>query len=107
MHSVSELTLARAIAAAVRTVPGVADLSPGRFAEVATYRAGDKVPGVVVKRGEDALEVEVHVCARYADSLALNELATRVRETTRQSIEASGTTRISRIDVAFDDISVE
>jgi hypothetical protein len=103
----SEVALAQAIVTAVRGVPSVAHLSAGRFAEVATYGARDKVPGVIVRPTADGLDVEVHVCARYTNSLVLDELATRVRDARRQSIEASGATCISRIDVAFDDISIE
>jgi uncharacterized alkaline shock family protein YloU len=102
-----EVLLAQAIAAAVRTVPGVAELSPGRFAEVATYGTREKVPGVVVKRAEDALAVEVHVCAQYADSLVLDELASRVRQATRQAVEPADATRVSRIDVVIDDMRIE
>ena len=104
---VSEVALAQAIAAAVRGVPGVAELSPGRFAEVATYGAGEKVRGVIVRPTAEGLDIEVHVCARYGDSLVLDELATRVREATRRSVEAAGAPRVSRIDVAFDDLSIE
>jgi hypothetical protein len=83
MHSdgvqVSEVTLARALVAAVRDVPSVADVSPGRFAEAATYGPGEKVRGVVVGRAGGALDIEVHLCARYADSLVLPELAALAR----------------------------
>ena len=98
---VSEVTLAHAIVAAVRLVPGVADVSAGRFAEVATYGAREKVQGVSVQPTTDGLDVEVHVCAPYADTLVLDELATRVREAARHSVEAAGGTRVSRIDVIF------
>lgn len=105
--TVGDVTLARAIGVAVRAVPGVADLSPGRFAEVATYGAREKVRGVAVKRADGALDIEVHVCAQYAESLVLADLATRVREAARQSMEAAGVTRVGRIDVIVDDMRVE
>ena len=104
---VSEVSLARAVVAAVRGVPGVADVSPGRFAEAATYGPGEKVRGVVVGRAGGALDIEVHVCALYADSLVLPELAARVRSAVRQSVEALGAGPLRRIDVAFDDLRVE
>src|SRR4029450_8805535 len=75
---VSEVSLARAVAAAVRRVPSVVDVSAGRFAEAATYGPGEKVRGVVVGRASGALDIEVHLCALYADSLVLPELAARV-----------------------------
>jgi len=103
----SEVSIARAIVAAVRSVPGVADVSPGRFAEAATYGPGEKVRGVVVGRAVDVLDIEVHLCALYADSLVLPELAARVRSAVRQSVEGLGAGLLGRIDVAFDDLRVE
>ncbi len=104
---VSEVSIARAIVAAVRRVPGVADVSPGRFAEAATYGPGEKVRGVAVSRPAGALAIDVHLCALYADSLVLPELAARVRSTVRQSVEGLGAGLLRRIDVAFDDLRVE
>ena len=45
------------IAAAVRAVPGVADLHPGMFGEVGTYLPGRRVPGVRITD----TTVEVHI----------------------------------------------
>jgi uncharacterized alkaline shock family protein YloU len=104
---VSEVSIARAIVAAVLGVPGVAEVSPGRFAEAATYGPGEHVRGVVVGRAASALDIEVHLCARYAEWLALPELAARVRSAVRQSVEELGVGPLRRIDVAFDDLHVE
>jgi uncharacterized alkaline shock family protein YloU len=104
---VSEVSIARAIVAAVRRVPGVADVSPGRFAEAATYGPGEKVRGVAVGRAAGALDIELHLCALYADSLVLPELAARVRSAVRQAVEGLGAGLLRRIDVAFDDLRVE
>jgi uncharacterized alkaline shock family protein YloU len=106
MH-LSEMSLARAVVAAVRGVPGVADMSPGLFAEAATYGPGDKVSGVVVDRTGDALAIEVHLCALYAESLVLPELAARVRRAVRQSVEALDAGPLRRIDVVFENLRVE
>jgi uncharacterized alkaline shock family protein YloU len=103
---VSEVELARVIGVAVRAVPGVAELSPGRFAEVA-YGAREKVRGVIVRQTAESLDVEVHVCAQYAASLVLTELAARVRESIRQSVGALGAGTVSQTDVVFDDVRVE
>jgi len=104
---VNEVSIARAIVAGVRSVPGVADVSPGRFAEVATYGPGEKVRGVAVSQAAGALDINVHLCALYAHSLVLPELADRVRSAVRQSVEALGVGLPRRIDVAFDDLRVE
>ena len=103
----SEVSLARAVVAAVRGVPSVANLSPGRFAEAATYGPGERVRGVVIRRAGSALDIEVHVCALYVDSLVLPELAARVRTAVRQAVEAFGAGPLGRIDVAFDDLRVD
>jgi uncharacterized alkaline shock family protein YloU len=104
---VSEVALAQAVAAAVRAVPGVADLSPGRFVEVATYGAREKVRGVIVKQTAESLDVEVHVCARYAASLVLTELAALVRESISQCVGASGAGMVRQTNVVIDDVRVE
>jgi hypothetical protein len=49
------------IAALVLAVPGVLELHPGRFGEVATYLPGRRVSGI--KLGADV--VEVHVVAAF------------------------------------------
>ena len=104
---VNEVIIARAIVAGVRSVPGVADVIPGQFAEVATYGPGEKVSGVAVSQAAGDLDINVHLCALYADSLVLPELADRVRSAVRQSVEALGLGLPGRIDVAFDDLRVE
>jgi uncharacterized alkaline shock family protein YloU len=105
--AIGNLAFAQAIAVAVRALPGVAELSPGRSVEVATYGAHKKILGVIVRTADGALEVDVHVCAQYATSLDLTELALRIREATIQSLEVAGATRVRRIDVAFDDVRLE
>ena len=74
-----ELRLAAAATAAALSTDGVHSMGAGRYVEAATYGAGEKVLGVVIRPGE----VEVHVVADYplpqeADSLA--GLAERIRE---------------------------
>lgn len=105
--SASEASFARAVVAAVRAVPGVADVSPGRFSEAATYGPSEKVGGVVVGRAGGALNIDVHVCALYSASLALPELAAQVRSAVGNAAEGRGVGPIGRIDVAFDDMRIE
>lgn len=69
----SEASLAEAVATAVRTVPGVAELSAGPFGAVATYLPGERISGVAVR---DA-EVEIHLVATIHRPLP--ELLARVR----------------------------
>ncbi len=100
----SEVSLARAVVAAVRAVPSVADVAPGWFAELAT---GEKVRGVVLGRAGGGLDIEVHLCVLYADSLVLPELAARVRDAVHQLVEALGAGPLGRVDVVFDDVCLE
>jgi uncharacterized alkaline shock family protein YloU len=64
---------AAAIAAAVRLCPSVADLSGGRFGEVATYLPGRRVTGVRI--GDRA--IDVHCVGRYGVPIPV--LATQIR----------------------------
>jgi uncharacterized alkaline shock family protein YloU len=104
---VSDVGIARAVAAAVRRVHGVADVSAGRFAEAATYGPGEKVRGVAVTQAAGGLDIEVHLCALHVEALPLPEVAAQVRSAGRQATEALGAGPVRRIDVAFDDLRVE
>ncbi len=68
--------MARAVQDAVLATEGVASLGTGRWAEAATYGAGDKVSGVVVSPNE----VRVHIVANYPPPEPLPALAERIRE---------------------------
>jgi hypothetical protein len=58
----SDISVAKAIATAVRATPGVIDLSPGLLALAATYAANERLVGVVVRHpGPHETAVEVHV----------------------------------------------
>ena len=104
---VSEVSIASAIVIAVGTVPGVADVSPGPFAEAATYGPGERVRGVAVGWAAGALDIHVRLSVRYADSLVLPDLADHVRSAVRQSVDHLGVGLPRRIDVTFDDLRIE
>ena len=101
-----ELGIARVVVDAVQRVPGVAGMSPGRFAEAATYGAGETVRGVVVQRFAGVLGVEVHLRAAYVHSLVLPALADRVRRAIRDAVGTLGVDPIGHIDIAFDDLQI-
>ncbi len=105
--AVSDIVVARAAAEAVTSLPGVADLSPGQVAEVATYGPGETVRGVAVHRVDDAFAVDVHVIARYTPATNLQALANRVRWAVTGAVESLGAGRIQRIDVTIDDLRGE
>lgn len=92
------LATAAAVAGAALSTPGVYSLSPGFYAEAATYGAGEKVLGVVVG---DA-EIVVRIVALYppADG-SLHRLAERVRVSTEAR---SGGLPVS---VSVDDVEVQ
>lgn len=102
----SELAIARAVAGAVQQVPGVAGISPGRFAEAATYGPGARVRGVVVRWGANGLEVAVHLRVVYGPALVLTALADQARRAARQAIADLEAGPIRRIDIAIDDLLV-
>lgn len=104
---VDDIAVARAAAAAVRAVPGVADLSPGGVAEVATYGPGETVHGVAVHRVNGTFDVDVHVIARYIPSTNLQALANRVRLATAEAIDELGTGPIQCVNVTIDDLHGE
>ena len=71
-----DLQLARVASEAALATDGVYALATGRFVEVATYGAGEKVTGVVV--GPE--EVRVHIVVRWPLPEPIPALAERVRE---------------------------
>jgi hypothetical protein len=54
-----------AVATAALACPAIADLTGGRFGEIATYRPGRRILGVRQVDGE----IEVHVVARWGSPL--------------------------------------
>ncbi len=83
-----ELRLARVVSEAALATEGVYSLGSGRYAEAATYGAGEKVTGVVV--GPD--EVKVHIVARYPLAEPIPALAERIRERVAPQVEGRTTT---------------
>lgn len=59
------------IAAAVRAVPGVADLHPGMFGEVGTYLPGRTVPGVRFRGQVTDVHITVYFDADIRKTAAL------------------------------------
>lgn len=86
---------ARAIAAAVREVPGVAGLSSGAFGTTATPDAGGRVEGVAVREGE----VEVGVVVLL--DRPIPETAADVREAVHTAVRGGG----GRVHVSVEDVA--
>lgn len=83
-----DLQLAKAVSEAALATDGVYSLGVGRYAEAATYGAGEKVTGVVV----DADEVRVHIVACYPLVESIPALAEHVRERVVPKVEGRITT---------------
>lgn len=81
------LQLARAASDAALATEGVHSLGTGRFAEAATYGAGEKISGVVVSLDR----VEVHIVASYPLDKPIPELAQEVRERVAPEVEGRET----------------
>ena len=90
----ADLALAHQIKQATLETQGVATISAGRLAEVATRWVGEKVVGVAV----DETSVEVHVVARYPSGFPIADLAERLRD----NVEPLAGGR--RLDVIVDDL---
>jgi uncharacterized alkaline shock family protein YloU len=99
------IDIARVVAAATLQVSGVASLSSGRFAEVATYGPQEKVPGVVVSQSAEALRLEIHVVAAYSPTMDLPQIAQDIRVAARASIEEPGADQPTNVDVIIDDLA--
>lgn len=102
-----DLTVARAVLATVGAIPEVSRISPGRFAQVATYGPGAAVHGVAISRSGGVLTIELHLVARYARTLVLPKLADRVRRSVRRIVEPLAGEPVGRIDISFDDLDFE
>ncbi|MEJ7816859.1 MAG: hypothetical protein WKF53_16950 [Rubrobacter sp.] len=81
-----ELRLAAAAAAAALSTDGVHSMGAGRYVEDATYGAGEKVLGVVMRPGE----VEVHVVADVRRGEAMGTVKSNLQENVRQHLAQSG-----------------
>jgi hypothetical protein len=92
------VAVARAVAAAVTRVPGVARLSAGSVVESATHHAGGKIVGVTVDHQAVAVRV---VAAQFP----LPALADRVRAAVAAALTGLGVTR--RVDIMIDDVDID
>lgn len=103
----SPVAVAKAIAAAVKKVPGIAGISSGTFAEAATYGPGKKVEGVVVGSEQSQMTVEIHAIAAGPGPyprLNLIDLAARVRREVLRVLTKLDIDSVSRVDVIFEDL---
>ncbi len=89
---VDRADVADSVAAAVLSVPGVVDLHPGSFGEVATYLPGRRVSGVRVRADGTA---EIHVVLRFG--VPVLETADRVRAAVRALVPG-------QVDVTVQDV---
>jgi uncharacterized alkaline shock family protein YloU len=129
---ITDVIIARTVAERVRAVSGVADLSRGYAALVATYGAMQRVTGVaVIRPAPEEIRLEVHVVLR-ADatkpdiaepgSVARDEagngdgdfavgifpaVAAEIREVVRSTMEEMSLPSPSEVDVFIDDIDVD
>ncbi|MDQ6899790.1 MAG: hypothetical protein M3072_09810 [Candidatus Dormibacteraeota bacterium] len=90
--------IAKAVALGVAGVPGVARLSPGGAVEAATYFAGGKLAGVVIR--ED--QVVIHI---VVNELPIARVSEHVREVAQQALRALGAAR--PVEVVVEDLEVE
>ena len=124
--SVSDFTLALAVAQAVREVPDVIDLSPGRFVLAATYSKGQHVAGVVVHHPRPGvIRLEVHAILSGSCSSAtavhagadaaghgakrqavLAEIGEQIRRAVYRVADTMSLPALAGVDVFIDDLMV-
>jgi uncharacterized alkaline shock family protein YloU len=117
---ITDVTIATIVAERVRALPGVADLSCGHAALIATYSAMQRVTGVAVRRPTpDEMSLEVHVIMRAdarrpeaardrdAHSAIIPAVAARIREVIRAALQDMSLPQPSEIDVFIDDIDID
>lgn len=89
LEQTSDITIARAIARAVRTVAGVVDLSPGRAALAATYGSGQRVIGIAVHHPTlDQVVFEIHVV--LSEDQGREALSDTTQRTVKRDVEGPG-----------------
>lgn len=123
---VSDIALATAVARATRDVPGVMDLSAGRFALAATYGgSGQRVTGVVVRHPTPStIALEIHVILSQApreqspgaeaapahagqdadEHGSLTSIADQIRAVAFRTAEAMSASHLMAVDVLIDDL---
>jgi len=90
--------IAQEVALGVAGVPGVARLSAGGAVEAATYFAGGKTAGVVVRDDQ----VVVHI---VVNELPIAQVTEHVREVAQEALQALGAAR--PVEVVVEDLEVE
>ncbi len=90
--------IAQAVAAGVAGVAGVARLTAGAGVEAATYYAGGKTIGVVVRKDQ----VTVHIVVM---ELPVARVAERVREAALEVLRALGTQHA--VEVVVEDVELD
>lgn len=103
--ALDEIAIARAVAAVVQAVPGVAEVGQGRLT-TATYGPGQIVRGVGVTRARGPLDIDIHLTTTYGAAVDLPGLAERVREAARAALDDLGVEEVGRIDVTVEDLRV-
>lgn len=99
------LDLARHLAQAAASVPGVIEVTGG--ADVSEYGVAGRVSGVALSGPEDALHATVSVTARYAADLDLQRLGDEVRGAVQGAADAHQPESIEGVDVVVADLVFE
>lgn len=121
----SDSAIARAIVAAIRAMPGIADVSPGLVMLAATYGPCERVVGVVVRHDSPHdTAVEIHVVVEgvarpnsatrggdapatpgeASDVAVLAQVVSQIRATICDVVSSLNLVPLSAIDVFIDDI---
>ena len=80
-------------------MPGVADLVPGRYGEVALLFPGARIPGLRFLSPKDDSQIEAHVVAAF-DGPPLTEIGPAVQAAARRAVP-----ELTRFDVVIADVA--
>ena len=97
--------LARHLAKAAASVPGVSEVTGG--AAITEYGPADRVSGVALSGRDRALRATVSVTARYAADLDLQRLGNEVRGAVQRAANAQHPQSVGGVDVVIADLVFE
>lgn len=105
---ISEAAVAKVVAVAARSVPGVYALGSGAGRALGALRdvvgAGDLAQGIHVEVGETQVAVDINLVAVYGDPLP--QIANRVRAAVYAAVERLAGMKVIEVNVEINDVHV-
>lgn len=96
--------MARAIASAAASAPGVASLGSGPSEGFATYGPHETVEGVAIRRTTNGAIASIAIVAEYQPDRSLIELAGKVRRRALRAAAEVAAGGVDAVDVTIQDL---